>query len=315
MALNGEPMTPPKPDDDFWIFGYGSLIWKPPPHYDRRVPGWVTGYVRRFWQASQDHRGTPTAPGRVVTLIERPFWATLADAHASAPARVWGAAYRIRRDRVAEVKAYLDIREINGYTIHWEAFHPSSSSSSPFPPSSSSPSSPSPSPDPDPSSSSTTTTTTNATTPIRALVYIGTPANDQFTGPQDPQALAEHIYVSEGPSGPNREYLLELERALAALGSGPDESGDAHVSDLCDRVRELERRRAAGVLDVDALRAEVRARDAAARGVKGVVVDGDDQVGVRRSAEEGKEGEGEGEVPHEFARVTSVEEQEETEKR
>ncbi|KAI1488505.1 ChaC-like protein-domain-containing protein [Biscogniauxia mediterranea] len=273
-------MTPPKPDDDFWIFGYGSLIWKPPPHYDRRVPGWVTGYVRRFWQ---DHRGTPTAPGRVVTLIERPYWATLADAHASAPARVWGAAYRIRRDRVAEVKAYLDIREINGYTIHWEAFHPSSSSSFP-----SSPSSPSPS-SPDPSSSA-------AAAPIRALVYIGTPANDQFTGPQDPQALAEHIYVSEGPSGPNREYLLELERALAALspgeGPGEGESGDAHVSDLCDRVRELERRRAAGELDFDALRAEVRARDAAARGG----------------------GEGEGEVPHEFAKVTSVEEQEETEK-
>jgi hypothetical protein len=35
---------------DFWIFGYGSLIWKPPPHYDERVPGWVEGYVRRFWQ-------------------------------------------------------------------------------------------------------------------------------------------------------------------------------------------------------------------------------------------------------------------------
>jgi glutathione-specific gamma-glutamylcyclotransferase len=37
---------------DFWIFGYGSLIWKPPPHYDIRVPGYVEGYVRRFWQVS-----------------------------------------------------------------------------------------------------------------------------------------------------------------------------------------------------------------------------------------------------------------------
>ncbi|KAL2256833.1 hypothetical protein VTK26DRAFT_1050 [Humicola hyalothermophila] len=37
--------------DALWLFGYGSLIWKPPPHFDRRIPGWVTGYVRRFWQA------------------------------------------------------------------------------------------------------------------------------------------------------------------------------------------------------------------------------------------------------------------------
>ncbi|KAK9657798.1 hypothetical protein V6Z96_002046 [Aspergillus fumigatus] len=38
------------PDGDLWVFGYGSLIWKPPPHYDQRVPGYIDGYVRRFWQ-------------------------------------------------------------------------------------------------------------------------------------------------------------------------------------------------------------------------------------------------------------------------
>ncbi|KAI1750987.1 hypothetical protein F4782DRAFT_507645 [Xylaria castorea] len=45
----GHPST--SPNEEFWLFGYGSLIWKPPPHYDRQIPGWVTGYVRRFWQA------------------------------------------------------------------------------------------------------------------------------------------------------------------------------------------------------------------------------------------------------------------------
>ncbi|KAI5918509.1 ChaC-domain-containing protein [Camillea tinctor] len=282
MALNGEPMTPPKPEDDFWIFGYGSLIWKPPPHYDRRVPGWVTGYVRRFWQASQDHRGTPLHPGRVATLISRPHWSTLRDAHATAPSRVWGVAYRIARDRVAEVKVYLDIREINGYTMHWEPFHPSSPLSNPSSP---------PNPDPNPSPPSPGSGTTPA--PIRALVYIGTPSNPQFTGPQDPQRLAEHIYVSEGPSGLNREYLLELGRALEDLC--PGESGDAHVADLCRRVRELERRCAEGEVDFEGLRAEVRGRD------KG-----------QGKEEEG--GEEEEEVLHEFTKVTSVEEQEETEK-
>ncbi|KAI0136437.1 ChaC-like protein-domain-containing protein [Xylariales sp. AK1849] len=223
--------------DEFWLFGYGSLIWKPPPHYDRRVPGWVTGYVRRFWQASQDHRGTPEAPGRVVTLIERSFWEDLADAHDSAPDRVWGVAYRIEATKVAEVKDYLDIREINGYTIHYTPFHPADSSG-----------------------------------PIRTLVYIGTPDNDQFTGPQEPQALAEHIHRSEGPSGLNRDYLLGLEKALDELGP---ESGDAHVKDLSNRVRAIEAK------------------------------SNEEGIGFKTP---------EPPNPHDFRKVSSVDEQEETEK-
>jgi cation transport regulator ChaC len=70
------------------------------------------------------------------------------------------------------------------------------------------------------------------------LVYIGTPENDQFVGPQPPQQLAEHIRKSIGPSGPNKDYLLSLEEALDGLS--PD-SGDSHVKDLATRVRNLEK--------------------------------------------------------------------------
>ncbi|KAF3762497.1 ChaC-like protein, partial [Cryphonectria parasitica EP155] len=213
---------PPADDSEFWLFGYGSLIWKPPPHYDQRIPGWVNGYIRRFWQVSGYHRGTPENPGRVVTLIEQSFWSTLKDPHpAPDDGKVWGVAYRIIPEKVAEVKANLDIREINGYSIHYTAFHPVSA------PSSSSPSS---------QAAAAAAASAEAPAPIRTLVYIGTPDNDQFTGPQDVQGLAEHIYRSEGPSGLNREYLLHLDTALQDLSP---ESGDEHVTDLSARVRAI----------------------------------------------------------------------------
>lgn len=100
------------------------------------------------------------------------------------------------------MREYLDIREINGYTIHYTPFHPADGAPA-----------------------------------IRTLVYIGTPDNDQFMGVQEPQALAEHIYKSQGPSGLNKEYLYNLDVALDSLSP---ESGDGHIKDLANRVRKIE---------------------------------------------------------------------------
>ncbi|MDN3523282.1 gamma-glutamylcyclotransferase [Halomonas ramblicola] len=82
-----------------WLFGYGSLIWKADFPYIERRPAHIHGWVRRFWQGSHDHRGTPEAPGRVVTLVRRPGVAC------------HGMAYRI----APEVLTPLDVREKNGY--------------------------------------------------------------------------------------------------------------------------------------------------------------------------------------------------------
>ena len=127
----------------------------------------------------------------------------LSKQHDIAENRVWGAAYRIESSKVAEVQDYLDIREINGYSIQYAQFHPE-----------------------------------NPSVPrIKCLVYIGLPDNPQFMGAQDPQALAEHIVSSVGPSGENKEYLFMLEKALVQLGEG---SGDSHVQDLAARVRQID---------------------------------------------------------------------------
>lgn len=63
------------------------------------------------------------------------------------------------------------------------------------------------------------------------------PENPQFLGPQDPEKLAKKILESKGPSGENREYLFNLEKALKGLSR---ESEDTHVSELVRRCREIE---------------------------------------------------------------------------
>jgi len=86
-----------------WIFGYGSLIWRPDMPYLTAQPARLEGYVRRFWQGSHDHRGTPDQPGRVVTLI--PKLGDVCD----------GIAYLVEDDLIADTFEKLDYREKNGY--------------------------------------------------------------------------------------------------------------------------------------------------------------------------------------------------------
>ena len=56
------------PSGDFWVFGYGSLIWRPQMPSLEAVKGRVLGYHRGLYLWSRANRGTPRQPGLVLAL-------------------------------------------------------------------------------------------------------------------------------------------------------------------------------------------------------------------------------------------------------
>ncbi|XP_027092382.2 gamma-glutamylcyclotransferase 2-3 isoform X7 [Coffea arabica] len=69
------------------------------------------------------------------------------------------------------------------------------------------------------------------------LIYIASAdqkLNRNYLGPASLQEIANQIVRAEGPSGPNRDYLFQLEKALTLLGCE-----DRHVIDLANEVRSI----------------------------------------------------------------------------
>lgn len=54
--------------EDVWVFGYGSLIWKPEFDFIERRPATLPGHHRALCLWSRINRGTPELPGLVFGL-------------------------------------------------------------------------------------------------------------------------------------------------------------------------------------------------------------------------------------------------------
>lgn len=95
-AVNKIPVNK-RPNGDFWVFGYGSLMWNPGFPYTERAPARIYGFHRCLCVVSTNYRGTDENPGLVLGL----------DRGGSAVGR----AFHVAKENVNNVLEYLEERE------------------------------------------------------------------------------------------------------------------------------------------------------------------------------------------------------------
>ena len=163
---------------------------------------WVFGYGSLIWKVGFEFEE------RREGFIEgwtRRFWQSSTDHRGvpDAPGRVatlvpdpdgqtWGAAYRIAAAHADEVLATLDHREKGGYDRHIVCVRDRA-----------------------------------GLVTEEAIIYIGRPGNPNWAGPLPVSEIAAIIAASNGPSGSNLDYLLELHASLERIGVRDD-----HVAEL-----------------------------------------------------------------------------------
>jgi alpha-tubulin suppressor-like RCC1 family protein/cation transport regulator ChaC len=177
------------------VFGYGSLCWNPgdedsPLAHATTTTGQVRGYRRAWAQKSTDHRGVPSFPGIVCTLLTdeefQRYRPSLEDEVAMSITE--GLIYKVPPELVQECLEDLDFREKGGYARDVIEVVEDESGET-----------------------------------VKALLYRGTPDNPAFwpRALRDLSFAAAVMATARGPSGENYEYLQKLDQFLERVSSCP----------------------------------------------------------------------------------------------
>lgn len=107
LAIKRSMLNELGPEEDVWVFGYGSLIWNPAFHFDERRVVHLHGYRRCFSFWSVGGRGTPEKPGLMLAL--------------EPGGSCRGVGFRIRRDKALTELRSVFMREMvtGAYKARW----------------------------------------------------------------------------------------------------------------------------------------------------------------------------------------------------
>ena len=178
------------------------MFWASPPLCTTGPVDWEAAERRPGWLAVSQQAdagpsgGTPAAPGLVATVVRDEDLVKLALQDEGYTGSCVGTAYRVADEDAQQVLDDLDFREKGGYTRE-------------------------------------VVQVAHAGGTLDALLYRGTVDNPNFDASaiKDLDAAALTIKGAIGPSGPNRDYLLNLATWLREVGEE-----DAHVAALVDRI-------------------------------------------------------------------------------
>jgi cation transport regulator ChaC len=210
-----------------YIFGYGSLIWRPGEFLSNfpSFPATATKCKRLFAQKSLDHRGNNKFPGLVLNLVKDDYlhekgYTMASDCinqESSSSEDCFGLVWLVPDNQISEVIAYLDYREKGGYSRHY--IHVKLQQDTPH---------------------------YSANSIIDAVVYTGLEDNPNFFLPKLTPSVPNHgfsdlhfrsvvvdiIAAAKGLSGTNVEYLLKLQRYLEERNMA-----DTYINRLAAAVR------------------------------------------------------------------------------
>lgn len=176
-----------------WVFGYGSLMWRPGFNFAERQPALLHGYHRAFCRYSHRHRGTPDKPGLVIGLREGQS--------------CLGTAFRLNPDQEAPALAYLDEREGAGYlrqkhllTLHRNGNGGAKAGTN------------------DAGPAKAGADNADAGNTAWAWVYVPNTDHPSYFGQADTVHIVNLVRQGRGESGTALDYLRETLAALETLG-------------------------------------------------------------------------------------------------